>query len=486
MTLLLGWLALGMKVNGSYAKTLPIRHPFIANYLENQAHLAGQAQVLRIAVALAPPDAAAPAVRSAGSVERTILDKDYLDALRRLGDEISLLPGVDSPFMKSLWTSNMRWFAAGEEGLDGGTVISDRYDGSPGAMAELRGRIERSGEVGRMVAADFKSTIIHVPVLDKDPRTGAALDYGALNQRIEALRERFQAAGLRIHVIGFAKVTGDLIASMPLMLGFIALACFISAAVLYGCTRSLRSTMCVVICSLAAVVWQFGLLRLLRIELDPRAIVVPFVVFAIGMSHGAQIMNGVLQDVGRGIHCVVAVRLTFRRLFAAGLAALLCNALGFAVLAFVEIRLIQDLALAACVGVAALVLTNLVLLPVLLSHVGVSVKAARRSVPRDWRQPTKGLWALLYGVTRPRRALAAIGVAGLLAVAGFMASQQLRLGDSAPGASELRVDSRYNRDSAYIEQHYAGSTDILTVMVKTREDQCSSYETLSLVDDLAW
>jgi len=33
--------------------------------------------------------------------------------------------------------------------------------------------------------------------------------------------------------------------------------------------------------------------------LDPFSILVPFLVFAIGVSHGAQKMNGVMQDIGR-------------------------------------------------------------------------------------------------------------------------------------------------------------------------------------------
>ena len=118
----------------------------------------------------------------------TIFDKDYLETLRQLNDEIFLLPGVDRPFMKSLWTANTRWVAVTEDGLDGDTVISDRYDGSPQAMAELRANVERSGEIGQLVAADFGSSIVYVPLLDTDPRTGAPLDYGELGRRIEELR----------------------------------------------------------------------------------------------------------------------------------------------------------------------------------------------------------------------------------------------------------------------------------------------------------
>jgi len=471
LTLLLGWQALGLQLNASFEKTIPTKHPYIANYLANKANLAGQGNALRIAVAVP---------------QGTVFDKDYLETLRRINDDIFLLPGVDRPFMKSLWTSNTRWVAVSEEGLDGDTVMNDRYDGSAAAMAEVRANVERSGEIGQLVAADFQSSIIYAPLLDKDPRTGAALDYAELGRRVEALRAKYQNERIQIHVVGFAKVVSDLMDGLRQVLGFFALAILITGAVLYGYTRCVRSTALVVACSLIAVVWQAGLLRLLGYALDPYSVLVPFLVFAIGMSHGAQKMNGILQDVGRGTHRVVAARYTFRRLFVAGLTALLCDAVGFAVLALIEIRVIQDLAVIASIGVAVLIFTNLVLLPVLLSYVGVSPKAAARSLKQEQQGAPTGAWAVLGGFTRTRPALLAIGGALLLAGLGFALSLQLRIGDLDPGAPELRADSRYNRDNAYIVQHYAASTDILTVMVSTPEDQCTRYATLSQVDDLSW
>ena len=174
---------------------------------------------------------------------------------------------------------------------------------------------------------------------------------------------------------------------------------FAGAEVLYAYTRCLRSTFIVVACSLIAVAWQLGLLRLLGYALDPYSVLVPFLVFAIGMSHGAQKMNGILQDVGRGTHRVVAARYTFRRLFVAGLTALLCDAVGFAVLALIDIRVIQDLAANASIGVAVLIFTNLVLLPVLLSYVGVSPAAARRSLKQEQSEQLRGAWAWFASFT---------------------------------------------------------------------------------------
>jgi uncharacterized protein len=484
LTLLLGWQASHLRLNASFEKTIPTQHPYIANYLAHKGDLAGQGNALRIVVETTGP---------------SIFDKGYLDTLQKLNDAVFLLPGVDRPFMKSLWTSNTRWVAVTEDGLDGNTVMGDSYDGSAAALAEVRANVERSGEIGQLVAADFKSSVLFVPLLDKDPQTGQALDYGELSRRIEALRERYQSEHIRIHVTGFAKVVGDLIDGLHQMLLFFALALLICGGVLYAYTRCARSTALVVACSLVAVVWQFGLLALLHYELDPYSVLVPFLVFAIGMSHGAQKMNGIMQDIGRGTHRVVAARYTFRRLIVAGATALLCDAVGFAVLAIIRIQVIQDLAVIASIGVAVLIFTNLVLLPILLSYLGVSPAAARRSLQleaHDERDDVSAsgtvlrrrtwLWDALVRFTRRGPALAALTLGVLLAIGGWAASRHLAVGDLDPGAPELRADSRYNRDNAYLAQHYAASSDILVVMVTTPEDQCTRYDTLAQVDRLAW
>ena len=184
-------------------------------------------------------------------------------------------------------------------------------------------------------------------------------------------------------MIGFAKLVGDLIDGLMQVSLYFGLAALIAAAIIWLYTRCVRRTALVMACSLVAVVWQLGLVAAFGFELDPYSILVPFLVFAIGVSHGAQKMNGIMQDIARGAHRLVAARYTFRRLFLAGLTALLADAVGFAVLMVIDIAVIQDLALTASLGVAVLIFTNLILLPVLLSYVGVSDGAAARALKAE-------------------------------------------------------------------------------------------------------
>jgi predicted RND superfamily exporter protein len=475
-TILLGWQATHIRLNASFEKMIPTGHPYVANYLANKSDLNGLGNSVRIAV------------EAGDGSQGGIYDKAYLDTLQRLNDELFLLPGVDRPFMKSLWTPSTRWASVTEDGLDGGTVIPDGYDGSAESLAQLRANVARSGEIGQLVAADFKSSIVFVPLLDKVPQTGQPLDYRSLSDRLEEIRAKYEKEGVRIHITGFAKIVGDLIEGLRQVLLFFVLAIGICGAVLYWYTRCWRSTSLVVVCSLVAVLWQCGLLAALGYELDPYSILVPFLVFAIGMSHGAQKMNGIMQDVGRGTHRVVAARYTFRRLFAAGLTALLCDAVGFAVLASIQIKVIQDLAVIASIGVAVLIFTNLVLLPILLSYTGVSARAAARTLQTETASGTAQpkLWTFLDKFTGRRWAAITVGVSVLLGALGFAYSLNLKVGDLDPGAPELRADSRYNRDNGFMVANYAASSDILVVMVKTPADQCTQYATLASVDQLAW
>ena len=473
-TLLFGWRATGIQLHAGFEKMIPTSHPYIANFLEYRGDLPGLGNSMRIAVE---------------NHDGTIFDKEYLDTLQKMNDEIYLLPGVDRPFMKSLWTTSTRWAAVTEEGLEGGTVIPDGYDGSPRSLDQVRANIERSGEIGQLVAGNFKSSVIFVPLIDHNHLTGEDLDYQALNAGIERIRAKYQSDKIRIHVTGFAKVIGDLLDGLVQVLGFFVVAILIAAGMLYWYTRCLRSTALVVACSLIAVIWQFGLVQLLGYALDPYSVLVPFLVFAIGMSHGAQKMNGIMQDVGRGTHRVVAARYTFRRLFVAGMTALLCDAVGFAVLMVIDIPVIKDLAMIAGVGVAVLIFTNLILLPILLSYVGVSPKAAERSLKAeqlDEQGAKHWMWEFLDLFTQRRWALRAVILGVGMAVVGYAVSTHLQIGDLDPGAPELRADSRYNRDNAFMVENYAAGSDILVVMVKTPEDQCTRYATLSKLDELGW
>jgi len=474
-TLVLGWFALKLQVNASFERMIPPASPYIKNYMAYKADLPGLGNTIRIVVE-----------NKAGD----IYDASYLEALRKVNDTLYLIPGTDRSWMKSLWMPIVRWRQVTEEGVVGGAVMPSDYAGTPASIDKLKTNISRAGIVGSLVANDLKSTMIVTPLLDRHPATGKPLNYGEFSQALEAKIRSFESDKIGIHIVGFGKIVGDLIAGLREVMMFFGVSVVVAALFVFFYTRCVRSTVLLVSVAVAGVIWLLGLMQLLGYELDPYSILVPFLIFAIGLSHGAQKMNGILQDVGRGTHKYVAARYTFRRLFMAGLTALLTNIVGFAVLAIIDIPVIRDLAITTSIGVSVLVFTKLVLIPVTLSYIGVSPAAARRALADD-RDTAQGrtllsrLWQGLDRLTERKGALIAIGVAAALTVFSTWVMRDLRIGDLDPGAPELRADSRYNRDNAYITAHYGLSSDQFVVIMKTDEDACRLYASLQLMDRLA-
>jgi predicted RND superfamily exporter protein len=469
ITAVLGFSIHNIKLNASFESVIPTHHPFIVNYNKYSDNLNGSGNTLNIVVQ---------------ANHGSILNNQYITTLQHINDEVFLLPGVDRAYMQSLWTPGVRWSAVTTVGFSSGPVMPMSYDGSPASIGQLAQNIQRSGQIGTLVSPDFTSSVIKVPLLDIDSNTGQPLDYGALTRKLDAIRTQFNSQNVTLHITGFAIIQGDLIKGLREILGFFGISVLIATAMVFIYTRCIRSTALVVLCSLLAVFWQLGILPLLGYGLDPYSVLVPFLVFAIGMSHGAQKMNGVMQDIGRGSSRLIAARMTFRRLFVAGFTALVCDAVGFAVLFTVHIQAIHELAVVASLGVAILIFTNLIFLPVLLSYIGVTPKAATRSLAAETGTKKHPLWAALDLFTQRRYAALAILGAVCLGVFGAYVGRNVQVGDLAPGAPELRANSTYNQDNAYFVGHYAASSDEFDVMVTTPSYQCAQYSTLTNVETL--
>lgn len=473
-TLLLGWQALKLPVNASFEKMVPSAHPFVVNANKHKEDLRSLGNAVRVVVENTKGD---------------IYDPDYLKVLQKVNDAVYLLPGVDRAFMRSIWTPSLRWTEVTEEGYVGGPVMPDRFSGTTEQLEQLRTNIGRAGIAGEYVSSDSRSALIFAPLVPLNPETAEALDYAKLGQVLEQEVRSLETPAVKIHMVGFAKLVGDLIDGLHEVMLYFGVSVLIAAACVAVYTRCWRSTLLLVFAAGLGVVWLLGLMYLLGYTLDPYTILVPFLVFAIGLSHGAQKMNGVMQDVGRGTHKYVAARYTFRRLFMAGLTALLVNIVGFAVLMVIDIPIIRDMAITTSLGVSVLVFTKLILIPVMLSYTGVSPSAAMRSIQTsDTGEVNNGplarLFKCLLPLTTRRWAVAVILLSLVLTAVAFSIRSGIQVGDLNEGAPELRPDSRYNQDVAFVNRHFRLSSDQFVVMIETPSGQCSSFENMLVADEL--
>nr|WP_298144000.1 RND family transporter [uncultured Pseudomonas sp.] len=461
----------------SFEKMIPLGHPYIQNMMDHRDDLSNLANTVRISVE---------------AVDGDIFSKDYMETLRQIHDEVFYIPGVDRSGLKSLWSPSVRWTEVTEEGFSGGEVIPQTYDGSPDSLEDLRSNILKSGQVGRLVANNFKSSIIDLPLLEsypdpEDQGKQVPLNYQKFSHELEEkIREKYQAQNpnVKIHIIGFAKKVGDLIDGLIGVALFFAVAIGITFVLLLWFTHCIKSTVAVLIATLIAVVWQLGLLHTLGFGLDPYSMLVPFLVFAIGISHGVQKINGIAMASGEATDALSAARMAFRQLFIPGLVALLSDAVGFVTLLLIDIGVIRELAIGASMGVAVIILTNLILLPVIISYIGISSKAVK--ISREEAVKEHPFWRKISNFAHPMVAPISVVIALGALGGGIWYGQNLKIGDLDQGAPELHPDSRYNLDNDFVIHNYSTSSDVLVIMVKTAVEGCSTYQTLSAMDELMW
>ncbi len=468
-TLFMGYSARNLHIDAGFSKLLPLEHEYMQTYVEHRQDFSGANRVL---IALVAKDG-------------DIFTPEFFETLRKTTDEVFFIPGVSRPHVQSLFTPNVRFTEVVEDGISGGNVVPDDFQPNTEGLTQVRENILKAGIVGRLVSNDFTAAMISAQLLEVDPNTGAPLDLFTVARQLEEIRETNNAAGVAdTHIIGFAKVIGDISEGAGRVVLFFLIAFLVTALAVYVFTMSARLTVISLACSLAAVIWQLGLLTLLGYGIDPMGILVPFLIFAIGVSHGVQMVSAVRAEVMNGIGSLPAARTAFRRLLIPGGIALLSDTIGFISILFIKIQVIRELAINASLGVAVIILTNLVLLPVLMSYIGYSDKY--RSKLADRAERITPFWNSMVGVTSRRPAAVIIAVALVLLVAGVWKASDVAIGDLRLGVPELRPDSRYNTDSRIITEKFSIGVDILSVIVETEEEGCIDHEVMNTMDDFSW
>ncbi len=473
-TLFMAWSASRLRIDAGFTKLLPSHHPYIQTYLKYQDDFGGANRIL---VALIAKDG-------------DMFTPPFFDALKRATDEVFFLPGVDRGRVQSLFTPNVRYTEVVEDGIAAGNVIPDDFQPTPEGLAQVRRNILKAGIVGRLVANDFSGALISAELLDVDPSTGKRLDPLKVADLLEKkIRRGFDAAyvpgsPVTVHILGFAKVIGDIAAGARRVMSFFAIAFLLITGLVALYAQSWRLSFIVVACSLVAVVWQLGLIPLLGYGVDPMSILVPFLVFAIAVSHAVQMVSAARAEVFLGADSLSASRIAFRRLVVPGGTALLTDTIGFLTLLVIQIPVIHEIAIAASLGVAVIMLTNLVLLPLVLSHLRYPANYHQR-LERRARQ-LDPLWRNLARVTEPKPARTILLVALVLFALGLWKGTEVRIGDLQRGVPELRADSRYNRDTALVTSKFSIGVDILSVIAETKPEGCVDYGVMTTIDDFAW
>ncbi len=293
-----------------------------------------------------------------------------------------------------------------------------------------------------------------------------------------------ERAPIDIHIIGFAKLIGDIASGAGSVVFFFAVAFVITAFLVYIYSQSITLTILPLICSLTSLIWQFGILHAMGFGLDPLAILVPFLVFAIGVSHGVQQINLISKEIEGGKNALEAARSSFSGLLVPGSMALITDLVGFLTLYLIPIPMVQELAITATIGVLLKIITNLIMLPLLVSYFHFNeAYVGRITRARDFRKKIMKVFG--YAAFPPVAILFFIGGVFVF-INAFNASQDRHIGDLHAGSPELRPEARYNIDSNVIADSYSIGLNLLTIIVETPSEACIHYDYMEYLNEFSW
>lgn len=467
-TVLMGILASQLHMSAGFDKQLPVGHEYTDTFFKYRTQLFGSNRIMVV-------------VRA---TKGDIWTKESLKKLHEVTEAVLYLPGIDRRSVQSLWTPNTRVYELTEEGFQaedviGGTVTPDALDAEK--IARIQDRVGRGGYIGSLVANDGTAAMIVADLLEEDPSTHQKLDYLDLANKLETdIRGKLETPEHEIEIIGFAKQIGDIADGAKSVAIFFALAMVLTALAVYWYCRSILLTLLPIACSMVSVVWQFGTLTLLGFGLDPLAILVPFLVFAIGVSHGVQQINAISKAVANGADSMGAARESFSSLFIPGTLALVTAFVGFITLVAIPIPMIRELGIAASIGVGYKIITNLIMLPVTASYFRFSRSyALRLEALQNKRGKIIERLGFIADINHARLVLV---IAVVLFGVAVWQSHGRHIGALQPGAPELRPDSRYNTDVANIVKRFDLGMDTLTVVFETPNDSCNNYEVVNYID----
>jgi len=417
----------------------------------------------------------------------TIWTKEGLTRLYQVTQATTYLPNVDRLGVQSLWTPNSFVNEITEEGFRSQPIIPGTVTTAsltPDVIAQIRRSTVEGNFVGSLVSRDQEGAMITAEI-GENGADGKKIDYVQYNRLLEdKLRKPFEDADYDVQIIGFAKQIGDIADGAKAVLIFCAIALVLTALAVYWYCHSIRFTILPIFCSLTSLVWQFGTLRLLGFGLDPLGVLVPFLVFAIGVSHGIQQINFITRELAHGKSTLDAARHSFTGLLIPGTLALVTAFVSFVTLLLIPIPMIRELAITASLGVGYKIVTNLVMLPLAASWFNFTKAYADKAMIK---REQRGRWLrVLARVAEPRNAvIVLVLVAGVFATAVWQSRDRV-VGTLQLGAPELRPEARFNRDAVSISSSFDVGLDWLSVVVEAPPQSCDNPAVATYDDNLVY
>lgn len=346
ITVAMGWFASQLRVDAGFKKQIPLAHEYMKTFLDYEKEFGGANRILI-------------AVMAKNDNGKGIFTQPFMQTMEKITQDVKTIDNVDEARIRSIFTPNVRFVEVVEDGFAGGNVIPQEFtpsiegfEATSEQFATIKANIEKANIVGRLVARDFSGAMVWAELVPEGGEGQVKLDYQKVARQLEDIRAKYENDATSVHIIGFAKMVGDISDGARSVIIFFFLTIAFTWILLFLYSSSVKLATLTVFCALIAVLWMLGALRLLGFGIDPMNMLTPFLIFAIAVSHGEQMINrfrgeiffggleeGTVEELSqrRGVDAHTAARLAFRMLLVPGSVALIAGCIGFATILIIPI-----------------------------------------------------------------------------------------------------------------------------------------------------
>src|SRR5579871_4613686 len=406
-----------------------------------------------------------------------------LRKIQAINAAVDRLPGVNHQEIFSLASYRVAYAEAVAGGLNTRPYMYPEVPTTAAGIKALKVHVFAHREqLANLVSPDYKNTLVTASFNEE------GLNYRSLFEQIQGIVKKFQDSNTDIYVAGEPVVRGYGYHYFPVIVAIFFAAIFLMIITLYWNLGDYSSWWAPIVTGSCSAIWGLGFVGIMGYNFDPLMLVVPFILTARDMSHGIQWQRRYYYMLEQTHHRRAACIATTNFMLPAGLLAILADIAGIIFISFSGITVLDDIARAGTVWLAASLVMVFIFQPIMMSYLpqprrrgrlaGAGPIARRLRPAADWlcRIP------VMPGPVRSGLLIGSL----IFLLAGIFSGLHAQVGYTHPGTPLYRPGAKVNQDIAAISRYFPTDEGWVILSTPAYPDAQSVLgpRTLRMADDL--
>ncbi len=441
-TAVMMFFAFKMEMFTEFGDLLPYRHPFVLVHTKF-ANQFGGANNITIMVEVK---------------DGTIFNKDTLTKIFEMTKIIDVLPGINHDQIDSIGHRSTRYMKF--EGASIATPpVMRRAPKTDRDVDDVRNIVHYSDSLhGILVSLDDKAALIRANFFE------GRVNYRQLFHDVDdKIIKPFQDANTTVWVAGEPRLYGWIYYYTSEVWWIFGACTIFMWILLYMYFHDWRGALRPTLTGVISAIWGLGVVKLIGFPMDPLALVIPFFVTARAVSHSVQMHDRYYEEYHRhNWNKEQAIVSAFAELFEPTLSGIVTDALGMLVIVLVPVVILQRIAISASIWVAAIVLSELILNPIIYYYLKAPEKENVLSREEGPFQNLITWWSHLVVGPKGRWVSVVVWVGAFLLA--FTQLKHITIGDATASTPLLQPDSPYNQAHTRIQKFFGGVEPLIIVV----------------------